>query len=478
MLDKTRDEKLAGEIPQADAIINLLKDQANTILSAALGTTKLEAFDIGAKGNMPYYWQDPRNLQFNSNTYDWIKSNLKANTTPIQQDQVFTDLYIRALSSISYSLSSADQVKLNKAKEDATDQQGAVLRAWQDAFGSLPSGDGQPIDLIAAEIASKWAVPPTTLPEIQQSININALLNNVPASGKPVVPVFANWLNAIGSAVSLENNTTMNSAYLAKALAAAQTPTDANGGLKLNNDLVVPAYKVSTQLSDIENSLKNSGQAANMTMKITRSTQSECQVSIQGGASFSIPVLSLFSMDVGGNANYFESDIATTENETTVSMSFPGVTLVSFGPEPFDMSPPRNWFWMEPVREAIKNGNSDVSGFKFSPDPQIDFSKNGPFAYLMGTAISNYPSMEITVKSSSYQRIQKTFEQSASVGISFLGIPLGIGGKESSYSNKVTTNTSDSTVTITLNPPPELVAGSAVDSVGWVLGVQPNYPAA
>jgi hypothetical protein len=96
----------------------------------------------------------------------------------------------------------------------------------------------------------------------------------------------------------------------------------------------------------------------------------------------------------------------------------------------------------------------------------------------MGAAISNYPSMEITVKSSSYQKIQQTFEQSASVGISFLGIPLGIGGRESSYSNKVTTSSTDSTVTITLNPPTELVAGSAVDSVGWVLGVQPDYPAA
>lgn len=478
MLDIAKESEIMREIPQADEIINMLKEQANTILSAALGTTKLEAFSVGANGNMPYYWQDPRNLQFNSNTYNWIKSSLKAGAMPIQQDQIFTDLYIRALSSVSYSLSTSDQAKLNKAKEDATDQQAAVLRAWQDAFGSLPSGEGQPIDLISAEIASTWAVPPTTLPEIQQSVNINALLNNVPASGKPVVPVFANWLNAIGGAVSLENNTTMNTAYLARALAAAQTPTDANGGLKLNNDLVVPAYQVSTQLSDILNGLKNSSQSASLAMTVTRSTESEYQVNVEGGTSFSIPVLSLFSMNVGGNAHYFESDIATTDNETTVTMNFPGVTLVSFGPVPFDMSPSRNWFWMKPIRDAIKNGSSDVSGFKFSPDPQIDFSKSGPFAYLMGTAISNYPSMEITVKSSSYERIQKTFEQSASVGISFLGIPLGIGGSESSYSNKVTTNASESTVTITLNPPKELVAGSAVDSVGWVLGVQPDYPAA
>jgi hypothetical protein len=478
MLDIVNESGITTAVPQADEIVDNLKQQANEILSAVLGTTPLESFNVGSNGNMPYYWQDPRNLQFNTKTYDWIKSALKAGAMPIQQDQVFTNLYIKALSCVSYSLSSADQEKLNKAKANATDQQGAVLRAWQEAFGTLPSGAGQPIDLIATEIASNWAVPPTTLHEIQQSVNINELLNNVPASGKPVVAVFANWLNAIGSAISLENNTTMNTAYLARALAAVQSPSDKNGGLMLDSNMMVPAYEVATQLSDILNGLKNSDQSISMTMKITRTTESEFQVNVQGGTSFSIPVFNLFSLNVGGNAHYFESDVATTENETTVKMNFPGVTLINFGPVPFDMSPPRDWYWMNPIRDAIKNGNSDVSGFKFSPDPQIDFTMSGPFAYLKGAAISNYPSMEITVKSSSYERIQKTFEQSASVGISFLGIPLGIGGRESSYSNNVTTNTSDSTVTITLSPPAELVAGSNVDSVGWVLGVQPSYPAA
>lgn len=469
-----------SESLKADVIINALKDQANNILSAALGSTRLEPFNIGSKGNMPYYWQNPRNLEFNQKTYEWIDSNLKAGTSPLQLDQSFTNLYIDALGKIAYSLSTDDQAKLNKAKEDATDQQGAVLRAWKEAFGSIPPGTQtqQPIDLIATEIAANWAKPPTTLQDIQQSTNLNALLNNVPASGKSVVPVFANWLNAVGESVSLENNTTMNNAYVSWALRAAQNPDANNGGLQLDNNKIVPAYTVANQLSDILNGLKNSGQAANLTMTVTRSTENDFQVSVEAGASFTIPVLELLSINVGGNSKYFQSDIATTDNETNVTMNFPGVTLVNFGPADFEMSPPRNWFWMKPIGDAIKNGDSDVSGFKFSPRPQIDFSKSGPFGYLMGVAISNYPSMEITVKSSSYERIQKTFQQSASIGVTFLGIPLGIGGKESSYSNKVTTDSSSKTVTITLNPPKELVAGENVDSVGWILGVQPAYPAA
>lgn len=467
-----------SESIKADVIINKLKEQANTILSAALGTTPLEAFNVGSKGNMPYYWQNPRNLQFNTKTYEWISSSLKADTTPIQLDGSFTNLYIQALSKISYSFSTGAQEHLSDVKGHATDLQGEVLRAWQENLGSLPSGDGQPIDLIAAEIASKWADPPTILQKIRDATNLNEVLNNVPASGAPVVPVFVEWLNAIGEVVPLLNNSTMGNAYVRRALAGAQSPTKDNGGLPLDNDKIVPKYEVSTQLSDIINGLKNESQAVKLSMTVTRATEDEFQVSVEGGANFSIPVLDLLTVEVGGKASYFHSDLATTDNETTVQMTFSGVTLVNFGPKDFEMPTQQNWFWKEPIREAIKNGDSDVSGFKFSPDPQIDFSNSGPFGYLMGVAISNYPSMVITVKSSSYEKIKTTFEQEASVGVSFLGIPLGIDVSESTYSRHVTTDEADKTVTITLNPPKKLLAGEAVDSVGWVLGVQPNYPAA
>jgi len=61
--------------------------------------------------------------------------------------------------------------------------------------------------------------------------------------------------------------------------------------------------------------------------------------------------------------------------------------------------------------------------------------------------------------------------------VSFLGIQLA-SASESTYSNDVTVDTANSTVTITLAPPQELVAGTVNASQAWVLGVQPNYPAA
>lgn len=64
---------------EASQIITELKDRANDILSSVL-STDLSAITINGKGNFPYYWQDPSNLKFNKKTYDWISSNLRANT--------------------------------------------------------------------------------------------------------------------------------------------------------------------------------------------------------------------------------------------------------------------------------------------------------------------------------------------------------------------------------------------------------------
>jgi hypothetical protein len=484
------------ETTQADQIINYLKDEANTVLSAVLGSTSLQAFNITSQGNMPYIWQDPANLTFNAKTYEWIEGSMRANTMPHQFDPGtnFTNRYLNLASKIGWSLSSADQAKLNKAYQNASQQQAALLNVWQAQIGELPAGK-QPINGITEIITATWANPPTTLEALKNSINPNQLLNKVPASGEPVIPVLMNWINAIEESIPLQNQVTMNNAYLGLAINAIQYPTNAsnlaeritknpsaqvNGGLTLNNGNVEPAYSVANPVNEIENALANANSKIEMAMSVKRTSSEEFDVSISGGTSFSIPVLDFLSVGIGGSANYFSSDIATSSNETYVKMTYPGVNLINFGPAIFQQAGSvENWFWMSPLEEALKNGYpaKDVSGFKFATQPPItDFSGNGPFGYLAGAAVAGYPTVEITVKSADYQKIEKTLEQTVKTKVSFLGIPLG-GGSESTYSHSVKTDSSSSTVTITLTPPDQTVAGKLTDASAWVLGVQPVFPA-
>lgn len=461
---------------EAEEIIAELQKQANNIFSSIL-KTPLSQLTITDKGNFPYYWQNPSNLAFNNKTYNWIASNLKANTTPAQLDQVFTNYYTQALSKVVYSLSKADQAILNQAHQNATNQQVALLNAWVQSYGSLPpkTPTMQPIDVIMNTIATQWADPKTNLSAIQESKNLNKLLNNTPASGKPILPVLANYLNALGASVTLQNNVTMNNGYVSTALSNVQTPTTDNGGLALDNNTTVPAFQVTTQISDILNGLKNTSQAINLQMEVDRETSDRYTVSVSGSTGFSIPILDFLTVGVSGNAKYFSDSLAVTQNKISVSMSFTGATLVNFGAAAFNMATGLNWAWFQPIQEAITNGTNDVTGFKFSPNPNIDFSPNGPFGLLNGVAIANYPTIVIKVTSSNYQSIQKTFEQSSTVKVSFLGITLA-SASESTYSASTSVDSSSQTITITLNPPQELVAGNSVDSLGWVLGAVVDYP--
>jgi hypothetical protein len=470
----------------ASKIIDALKKEANSVLSSAVGAAPLAGFNISSQGNFPYVWQNPANLKFNTKTYDWIKGNLAANTTPFQfmAGSNFTNKYLQLATNIVWSLSKSDTATLNNAAANATKQAAAVLNAWQSAFGSLPAGNA-PINDIAATIATTWANPATTLGDIKSSLNLGNLLNNVPAAGSPILPVFVNWLNALGASVPLQNQVTMNNAYLARAVAAIQTPSASNGALTLDDGSIKPGYSVANQVSEIENALANAGSSVELSMTVSRSTSNEYQVNVSGSTGFSIPIFDFITVGVGAEANYFSSDIATTDNTTTVDMSFPGVNLVNFGPDAFTQAGnTSNWFWMDPIKEAVANGYKngapvkDVSGFKWASQPPItDFSDSGPFGYLGGAAISGYPTIKITVKSSNYQRIQKSFEQTVSSSVSFLGIKLA-SASESTYSNNVTVDAASSTVTITMTPPASLVAGNVADSVGWILGVQPIFPAA
>jgi hypothetical protein len=463
----------------AAAIIDALKDKANAILGSALGSTPLQSFAIGSLGNFYYNWQDTSDVtKFNPLTYDWIIANLKAKAMPLQLDVTsFTNLYLEVLPDISWSLSTADQATLAKDGENATQQAAALQNAWLAAYKAFPTGAGEPIDLITGQIATTWASPATDLPTMQISLNLRKLLNKMPASGAPILPVLTNWLNALSTGLSLQNSVSINNAYLSRALDAAQKPTATNGGLALSDGTVQPAYQVANQVADIQNALA-SGPTISSTMTVSVSSDSEFKVSVDGSTDFDIPVADFLDISVGGSASYFSDHIMKNSTSTTVTMSFPGVNLVNFGPVPFQMTgASSSWFSIDPVRHAVANGSHDVSGFKFSVDPAIVFSEAGPFGYVMGVAISGYPTIVITTTTSDYASIQKTFEQNVTSEVSFLGISLA-SASESTYSNSVKVDEKTSTVTITIAPPQDLVSGTVNSAQAWVLGVQPNYPAA
>jgi hypothetical protein len=443
----------------------------------------LSPFFTGSLGNFPYYYLDPNTLLFNSLTYNWINANLKNNTPPIMQGSgYFTNYFISALSSVSYSLSSADQAALSAATQNVNNQQLSLLLAWKGVFGKIPAPTGGllPVDIILNTVCTTWASPAVTLAALLSTANPGALLNKIPAGAQSIIVPLGNYINASNSCTSLRNASSMNNGYLQSALAALQSPASANGGLAANDENIYPAYSVLTPLPDIIAALSNSANTIVLNMTISKLANGQVSVSLNGGPGFNANVDDLFSIVLADNTNFFSNLVSTSSAPVQMKMTFTGVTMVNFGPVPFNSTTGQNWYWMTPIINAITNTGNDVTGFVFSPGPGIDFTNAGPFGFLSGVAISNQPSFQIVATGVTTNKIQAAVQESSTAKVSFLNAQLG--DPATTYSLNYTHTMSagqslDSQNSLTIDSAPTTVATGNLNSLAWVHGVITNYPA-
>ena len=213
-------------------------------------------------------------------------------------------------------------------------------------------------------------------------------------------------------------------------------------------------------------------------MNVRKNDGDNVTVSINGSSNFQMPAEDLFNLTMGSSTNYFSNTLLQEASSIEIDMEFNGVTSVEFGPQNFDYTRGIGWFDNSTISDAIKNGNRDVSGYKFNPSPQIDFSEKGPFGFINAVAISNYPIITITLISKNCNSIVSDFQQQSAWGVSFLGNPLAVNGSHLYKSSSLTQNASKNSVAITLSPPKDLIAGTSLNSVGFILGVHTDYPAA
>lgn len=441
--------------------------------------TELRAFKAGSQGQFPYYWQNPTNLKFNIRTYHWISASLRANCDPIELSQPFTNLYISALSKVNYYLSSSDQIQLNHAQQNIILQQGAMLKAWQAAFGKIPvKGEFEPIDIIMNEITQHWANPSVTVEQLQTAHDINNMLNNTPQSGKSVLPVLVNYLNALQSSVSLINAATMNRGYLGQALAAVQRPTLVNGAIETSDGVLRPAYQIVTPVDVIIHGLNSTDETRTVSMKMTvaRDSNNRYALRMEDGTTELRSRNEFLSIETAEEDDLFQRLFTTGATNIDVDVTFHGVTDVQFGPMYFTKSPVSNWYWVKPIQDALLNRDEDISGFKFSPNPHIDFTSRGPFGYLTGVVISKKISLVIHCATSDYKTLAKNIKEQNTTQLNFLGAQMKYASNTGQrHQAIVSTNDKQSSLTIQYEPTPQSNIDT-FESTAFVLGVQTIYP--
>jgi hypothetical protein len=444
-------------------------------------------FFSGGMGNFPYYYLDPANLLFNVLTYNWINTSLANNTPPIMQGNgLFSNYFLSAVSKITYSLSSTDQAALNAAQVNATNQQMALLLQWKSVFGSIPvaSGGMQPIDQVINIICTTWAPEPTDLSTLLNAPDISAVLSKTPANAQSIIPCLTAYIKALDGSAALLSATSMNNSYLRQALDALQRPTATNGGIVANNQATYPAYGITTPLQDIITGLGNDSHTILIDITVTKLSDGQISIGIEGTETFAAMADDLLSITLDDDPNYFSTIVEGTDSPMHLLLTFKGVTLVNLTPGVFDKANGKNWYWPEAILNAVENATAkDVTGFKFSPSPGIDFSNNGPFGFITAMAISNQPTIQFTVGNMDSNAIQAKVQSSSSVKISLLNTPIGTpDGPVNVTSSEVAGQSiaaQEVQNSITIDPSPSFRSTSpAIDAVAWVHGVQTVFPGA
>lgn len=468
-------------------IIYSLCQAANKTLSKAIPKMRsavplvalnLKPFVVGSLGLFPYYWKDPNTQTVNLKTYNWIKTNIEAQSNPYAQasGSTFPNLFIDAFSKISYCLSKADRDELTKASENIWKEEKELINIWTLVYGAIQPEKGKAIiDMIIDIIVSTWKSTVTTLAKLQLSSNLNSFLDKTPASGLPILPILLNYINALNRSVSLQNATSLSTGYLKNALAAVQSPNSNNGGIQLNDNSIQPAYVINTPLQKILDGLKDTSKSITITATASYIDDNEISFKIPNNAPFEIHPHDFLKMTVKSDPNYFIKLLKQSNTPIKIDLSFRGVTMVYFQPVAFSKSQNKNWYWSEPIVEAIRNGNSDVSGFKFLPTPSIDFSEDGPFGFLTGVAISNFPKIDLQLNSSAHKDIVAIVQDSTTIDIELLGNAVESVSSEPNMKKSSNTDSSTNFVTVSLEAQETLFPN--LESRAWVHGVQVIYPA-
>ncbi len=470
--------------------------QAKKALGGTLNGT-LSALQLGSQGDFPWFWSDT-NGAFNERTFNYISR--RAAPTPngsYALPDSFLTTYSGLLDKLSFSLSKADQAKLNAAQLKATVQAGTLVSNYEGNYGPITKADladatkalGHPVQkidyVIGYVVGYLWSgakaadKPPLTQQQMAKAKHLEQILPNAYGNTAAVLPSLAMYLSMMNSVLSLVDASSNAQWLLGQVRGNLESPDAANGGMTSvdtqGQTSETVGYTLQKSPAQILADL-TSGSALTIDMSASRTNSNQLQVNVGGHASTVVPI-SFLSIDVGGSAHYSMFQASGSGSTATIEMEFEGITTVGVAPTMFDVTSRKGWFNPQMLAEAFANGTKDVTGWQFSPATSIKPGPKGDFGMLTNMVISKFPKITITYTAGNYSQFSSVFQQDSHVGVSLFGIPLG-GATSSVYKAHHAASTNAKGFTLTLNPPDASVNVAPLDQRAYVIGAVVDHPAA
>jgi len=466
-------------------------------MSAVKDIFKSNIYPIQYPNQGDFMWNyQNTNQVFNQGTFKYISANVSPGevegTAKLSDEGGFPNGYVQVINAIAYTLSKANQDKLNQYQSNASAQAQSIVTDYQNTFGTIT--DQQMKDahvtskydyVISYVLGSQWSGRGTSQPlkytEMQAARNLRKLLPDMPASGDQVVTDVSAYLNLMKPVLALQDLMQNGSWMISQMKNNTAEPDDSNGGMKTFDpntgavsDKYQVGYSINTALSTINNDLQNKGRSISLGMSTSQASGGSISVHIEGQAGFSIGSWLTFS--VGGGASYDMSKVSGTSTDCSVTMTWEGYSMVGMGPTAWQQATNVGWYYADVISQAVKNkGNEDnVDGFKFIGNPpayNMDaFEKGGNFGILTNMLIANYPTIEITYRNANFDSFRQAWSQHVSGNLTLFGfIKLG-SFSQGAYGSSYQQGSDNSTFTVKFSASPEIISVPQNQKTAYVIG--------
>ncbi|MQR00708.1 hypothetical protein [Glaciimonas soli] len=432
----------AGVLPMQQAFIDGVEKQVTQLLSTRLDG----AFSmINYPSGFNYGITDGSNTYYNQAALQDIDTLLgvASNGRPELIAGGFSRLYARIMGAVTFSFSQYDQAIMARQDAVASAQIAAILSEFENVGGRYkkPLSFGGKLQDIFNQINATYGSVP-----------------NMPASLHSLRNAIAAYHSISGDSYVLHNRYYAATARLAAIVANVTKPSQTNGGMQVSDmdDYVGFTPNKLPTANQLVVGLNASTNAISVAINISDFGSYSAQLSIAGGASFTIPIVDILDIAVNAGASHDLSRYITSQSKITMNVTYPGVTMFASNPSVLSADNTTGWYADDVLQEIAAQTGKDATGYQLQGS-EFDVAKLfGPgkaLSRLKTFVISQQPTISITFAGSNASGITSDFQVNAAVQLKLLGM-FDFGGASGSYSvQKINAGSSSGSVTVTLGPP-------------------------
>lgn len=378
----------------------------------------------------------------------------------------FSNLYTQVLQAVTFNFSQQDQATMNKQDTAASAQVASILIEFQNAGGtfSTPLPFGGKLQDVFDQLTAKFG----SMDKIPDSLNA---LRNAVASYKALA----------GTSYALHNRYYAATARIQAAMNNTLKPNPGNGGMQTGLDTYYVGFtpnKLPTA-NQLIGGLQTASNAVQVQINLSDFSSRSSNLSISGGASFSIPIADILNISIGGSASYDLSRYSSSATNVTMDMKYPGVTLLASTPSALSSDNVMGWYANDILKEVAEKTGEDATGYQLNGHEYVVSELFGPgkaFSRLKTFVISQQPTITLTFTGTDVSKVTSDLKVGASIKLDLFGI-FPVGGASASYSVKnVDSKSSSGSVTVTFGPPEVSGTIPIQQQVAYVLGGVASYP--